>query len=197
MLEHLFGSKTRVKILRAFFRDPRAYVYVRELSRMVGSQLNAVRRELGILQNVGLIKEVENGALNEEQSSSGKRKYFCLVNECVFYPELRALLMKTHVLGEQAFVDELKHCGTVTYILLSGTFTETPDAATDILIVGSFDEKKISRVIRRFEQEFGSPIRYTIMTTREFQDRRQFMDRFIYGLLEQKHLVAFDSLTKV
>ena len=46
MLEHLFGSKTRVRLLRLFLHHPEEAFFVRELARKTHFQMNAVRREL-------------------------------------------------------------------------------------------------------------------------------------------------------
>ena len=60
MLEYLFGSKTRVKMLKTFFAHQNKSFYVRELSRLLNSQINAVRRELELLVKAGIIKETKD-----------------------------------------------------------------------------------------------------------------------------------------
>jgi predicted transcriptional regulator len=53
MLEQLFGSRTRVKLLGLFLRYPRDPMFVRELTRKIDTQINGVRRELANLLKVG------------------------------------------------------------------------------------------------------------------------------------------------
>ena len=55
MVEQLFGSKTRVKLLRLFYSNPNRSFYVREITRKIDEQINSVRRELANLLNVGII----------------------------------------------------------------------------------------------------------------------------------------------
>ena len=55
-LEKLFGSKTRTKLLALFFSNPSQSYYVREITRVIGEQINSVRRELLNLDSVGIIK---------------------------------------------------------------------------------------------------------------------------------------------
>ncbi|MDO8509770.1 MAG: ArsR family transcriptional regulator, partial [bacterium] len=55
MLEHLFGSTTRVKLLQIFFSSPDRAYFMRELARLVEVQLNAIRRELANLEKLGII----------------------------------------------------------------------------------------------------------------------------------------------
>src|SRR5580698_9592595 len=55
MIEQLFGSKTRVKLLQLFYSNPNRSFYVREITRKIDEQINSVRRELANLLSVGLI----------------------------------------------------------------------------------------------------------------------------------------------
>ena len=55
MIEQLFGSKTRVKLLRLFYENPNRSFYVREITRRIDEQINSVRRELSNLLSAGII----------------------------------------------------------------------------------------------------------------------------------------------
>jgi len=52
----------------------------------------------------------------------------------------------------------------------------------------------VGRLVKKYEQEFGGDINYTLMTVTEFEDRRQVMDRFLFSLFEAKHLKVVDKL---
>src|SRR6056297_815742 len=54
-MEQLFGSKTRVKLLRLFMSNPNRSFYVREITRKIEEQINSVRRELSNLLGMGII----------------------------------------------------------------------------------------------------------------------------------------------
>src|SRR5574342_304834 len=56
MIEQLFGSKTRVKLLHLFYTNPNRSFYVREITRKIEEQINSVRRELSNLLSIGIIK---------------------------------------------------------------------------------------------------------------------------------------------
>src|SRR5438105_14388061 len=55
MVEQLFGSKTRVKLLQLFYSNPNRSFYVREITRKIDEQINSVRRELSNLLSIGII----------------------------------------------------------------------------------------------------------------------------------------------
>jgi len=66
MLEHLFGSKTRVMLLRLFLNNPEKFYFVRELTRNLDSHLNSIRRELSNLQQIGIIDFYTKSDLEKE-----------------------------------------------------------------------------------------------------------------------------------
>jgi len=191
MIEHLFGSKTRVKLLQIFFTYPDKNFYVRELSRLAGTQLNAVRREIRNLEKIGLLGQ----ATASEKGMRGERsKFYSLREDCLLYPELRELMTKVRVMEQSQLVEEIKkRAGRIKLFLLTGLFTDEPEAETDLLLVGQFRPLVIARLVKEFEKVVSREIRYTLMEEKEFNERRQVGDKFIYGLFESEHIVAVDE----
>lgn len=68
MLEKIFGSKARVKILKAFLMNPDEKFYIRQLARDLKLQVNSVRRELLNLEDFGLLYS-DNNIKNSPLSS--------------------------------------------------------------------------------------------------------------------------------
>jgi predicted transcriptional regulator len=56
MLESLFSSKTRIKILKLFLMDQKKKYYLREISKVLGEPLTPIRREMLNLKKVGLLE---------------------------------------------------------------------------------------------------------------------------------------------
>lgn len=192
MLEHLFGSKTRVKLLRVLFRDDQKKYFVRELTRLAGVQINAVRRELAVLGKAGLVLEVAQTS-EEKKTSSRLRKYYRVNKASLLYPEMHSLLMKAKLLEEQVFIQSLQDKGgKIDLLLLTGRFTGDKKVPSDILLVGDIKEKVVAKLVSQYEKEFGFDIRYTIFSKKEFADRRHIMDKFLYQLFEAKHIKIVD-----
>jgi DNA-binding transcriptional ArsR family regulator len=61
MLEHLFTSRTRVKLLELFLLRPEREIHVREICRITTVNINAVRRELANLEGLGLLTSSRRG----------------------------------------------------------------------------------------------------------------------------------------
>jgi hypothetical protein len=196
MLEYLFGSKTRLKILKIFFQHSDRSYYVRELCRLLDSQVNAVRRELDLLIKSGLIVETnELAPVDDVKAGSALRKYYRLNTESILYPELNALILKTQVMGQDELTKELRsRGGKIKLLILTGQFTSEHRAPSDLLIVGDLEEKAIARIIAKYEKEFGFEIRYTTMSEKEFFDRRHIMDKFVYQMFEGENVKVVNEL---
>jgi predicted transcriptional regulator len=187
MLEQLFGSKTRTQLLRTFLQNPEASFFVRELTRRLDVQINAVRHELKNLQALGLVETVA------PQGASVQKKHYRLKQNSILIPDLRALFVKSRVLLEKDMVRRLQAVGRVSYFALTGRFVDRDDAPTDILIVGRVERRKLSELIRKFEIEFGHEINFTVLDEEEMRYRMDVMDRFLYGVLDQPKLVFVDE----
>lgn len=198
MLEQLFGSKTRVKLLCTFFQFPEKSFYVRELARTIDSQLNAVRRELANLEKIGLIAPVSasDAECLPEASGTSRAKYYRMDQSCLLFFELKSLLIKVQTLQEREMTDMLKErAGKIKLLLLTGVFTGEEDVETDMLLVGDVRPVVIQRVIGEFEKKLGKSIRYTTMNENEFFERKDIGDKFLYTLFEGKHVTVLDELT--
>ncbi|MBI4779272.1 hypothetical protein HY797_02360, partial [Candidatus Falkowbacteria bacterium] len=152
MLEKLFGSNSRVKILKLFLLNPAEKFYIRQLSRDLKLQLNSVRRELENLEKFGILtsdikneeegkgdKEVLGGQALPRQGSGGpaspagrqEKKYFRANTNFVLFDEIKALIVKAQILYEKDFVRKLNSIGKVKLLVLTGIFVNNPNSLID------------------------------------------------------------------
>jgi DNA-binding transcriptional ArsR family regulator len=183
MLEKLFGSRTRVKLLRLFLLHPQKEYFVREISRVVDEQINSVRRELGNLERIGILASEEKD----------KKKYYRAVEDFILFGELRALILKSRFTIEKEFIQSVRALGSVLYFVLTGYFVNERDAKVDMMIVGNVNRTKLNSIIEKFHSFFVTPIRYTVMTKDEFHYRRDVTDKFLYEILNGKKIVVVDK----
>lgn len=186
MLEHLFGSRTRVKLLRLFLSNPGKSYFVRELTRKIGERINSVRRELEHLSSIGLL-------LCEDKD---QKKYYRANEEHLLYPELKGLILKSQLSLEHDLAKHLKSIGRIYLLILSGIFTGVLEAKTDILIVGTVNRRSLTRLINQFRKNFDHPLRFTVMTRKEYEYRNSLTDRFLFTILEKKKIVVIDKLSR-
>src|SRR5687768_1219863 len=90
MIDALFGSKTRVKLLHLFLNNPNRAFYVREITRKIDEQINSVRRELANMLSIGII----------QSDSSNNRLYYEVNQSYTFYEPLKAIF------GDSSFTAE-------------------------------------------------------------------------------------------
>jgi len=83
MIDALFGSKTRVKLLHLFLNNPGQPFYVREITRKIGEQINSVRRELSNMIEVGIITS----------DSADNKLYYQINQRYEYYAPLKAILV--------------------------------------------------------------------------------------------------------
>ena len=144
MLEKIFGSRTRVKLLKIFLTHPGEYFFVRELARQTEERLNSIRRELDNLVDFGLIRVEDKVKMDLEKDGEKQNKKYYTVNlDFVLYNEMKNLVLKSKLLLEKSLAKEINDLGAVKFLMLAGVFVDDPNAKTDMLIVGQFNKNKL------------------------------------------------------
>jgi hypothetical protein len=210
MIEQLFGSKTRVKLLQLFYQNPNRSFYVREITRKIDEQINSVRRELANLLSIGLIKsDTNNNRLYYEVNQtfehygalssmfSGK-KYKPSKKDTVVTPEAdkTATEKLPHSSVEQEiedpFAKELSKAGNIRLALYTGQFTRDDSAGVDIVIVGDINSSAIDNLIDELEKAEKKELRYSIFTPEEFIYRQQVNDKFMVKLTDARKILLIN-----
>ncbi len=183
LLDQLFGSRTRAKLLRLVMTNPARSYFVREISRKIHEHVNSVRRELQFLANVGII----------QTSGQGQKRFYRANSDHGLFKELKALLFKAQVLEERQLLSAIESGGRIYLLLLTGFFVGQDVAQTDILIVGSIQRKRVERMIKTFQEHFDREIHFTLMTKQEFDYRSSITDRFLYAILSGPTITVIDK----
>jgi len=194
MLEQLFGSNTRSRLLNLFLRNIDRPFYVRELTRKIKAQINSVRRELQNLEEIGLLKtdiESDNSATGKKKFAA--KKYYQVNKDFVLFRELQALILKSQLLLQKDLKGKINQLGKVHYLALTGSFLGREDLPVDMFIIGKVNAAKLKKLIRRFEKSLGDEINYTAMPLQEFNYRRQITDRFLFSIIESPKIVLIDK----
>jgi predicted transcriptional regulator len=218
MIEQLFGSKTRVKLLRLFFSNPNRSFYVREITRKVDEQINSVRRELANLLSLGIITS----------DSSNNKLYYEVNQEYEYFNALQSMFSeveheeKTTETSEESAkkarksstkseteiqkpkqendssvieLPEAKHwakAGNIVGIAYSGVYTRDDTASVDILIIGNTVVSTIESVVAELEKEKNKELRYAVIEPSEWKYRRQVRDKFWLQFMAAKKQIVLD-----
>jgi hypothetical protein len=192
MVEQLFGSKTRVKLLQLFYSNPNRSFYVREITRQIDEQINSVRRELANLLSVGIIGS----------DTANNRLYYEVNQNYEHYDAFQSIFgggtvtkkaTKTGAATKESPVDDLRVLGKVDLALFTGQFTRDETSGIDFLVVGDINARALEKYVAELEAKESKEIRYAVMSTENFKYRKQINDRFITKVFEAKKQVVTDK----
>ncbi len=193
MLEHLFGSKTRVKLMSLFLNNPKQAYFIRELTRLIDTQINAVRREIDNLIKVGMLIETEEEDSGNQKRPGLKRKYYQVNQAFPLLTEIQSLMSKSHFLMERRLDKEIMALGDISYLAFMGSFLGQ-EAPVDLLIVGSVrDKDELRRVVQKSETALGFDINYTCLTLSDYNYRKDVADKFLVSVMNAPKHVAVDK----
>ncbi len=197
MIEQLFGSKTRVKLLNLFFGNPNRSFYVREITRRIDEQINSVRRELANLLSIGLIKS----------ENTNNKVYYEVNQKYEFYMPLKQIFGGDNTVSNSKTNDDvkievseefknldLKSIGHIDLALFTGQFTRDESSGVDFFLIGNVNYNALNKFVTDLEKSENKIIRYTVMSLADFNYRKQIKDRFISALLSSKKQVLVDSI---
>lgn len=195
MIDALFGSKTRVKLLHLFLNHPGQSFYVREMTRLIDEQINSVRRELANMLAVGVIT-----------SDSADNKLYYQVNQRYeFYTALRAIFANEQInatkpapasqsdaLNSQ-YLGAIEGIPSLRLAIVAGVLVKGSASNVDIVLVGDLPATKVKAAIKEIERNEGRELNYSVIPYEEFYYRLSIRDRFITQILNTKHIVAIDK----
>jgi len=180
-LQDFMVSRVRSKLFKVFLQKPEEMYYVRQLTRLVSEEINAVRRELQRMVKKGMLKS----------EPRGNRIYYFFRKDYLFYPDLIALVNKTSNLGG-AIIQNRHKLGKINYACLSGKFVRfrpRNEDDVDLLIVGQVVMPQLASLVRSEETRREREINYTVMTKDEFEFRKRRNDSFINKILRTSKVV--------
>lgn len=190
MIDALFGSKTRVKLLHLFLNNPDRAFYVREITRKIDEQINSVRRELANMLSIGIIKS----------ENSNNRLYYEINQEYVHYEPLRAIFGNSELASEAVkavdgndWKKRFKALGDVRVALLSGQLVRGSTSDLDVTLAGNINKTQAKKFIKELEDDESKSLNYTVMSYEDFYYRLSIKDRFVTSIIGGKHTVLADT----
>ena len=210
MIDALFGSKTRVKLLKLFLNNPDSSYYVREITRLIDEQINSVRRELSNMLKIGIIT-----------SENVENKLYYKVNQMYpYFIPLRAIFSdeeipiaevqaakisgntkdSTSTFSSSDSNPEVKYYNKIFEgltgahaIVIAGKLVRGSASPIDILIIGQVPNTKLKTIIKSIERREEIEVNYTVIAPEEFHYRISVRDRFIGEILDTKFTVIKDA----
>ena len=189
MIDALFGSKTRVKLLHLFLNNPGKAFYVREITRLIDEQINSVRRELANMLEVGIITS----------DSADNKLYYEINQRYAYYVPFRAIFADERVesvveaSAQAAWYDQVKGLSGLRLAILAGVLVKGSASSVDLLLVGDVSTAKLNNTIKAIEKAEARELNYTVLSYDEFYYRWSVRDKFITEILNGKNTVLLDT----
>lgn len=190
MIDSLFGSKTRVKLLHLFLNNPEKSFYVREITRMIDEQINSVRRELANMVSVGIV----------QQDAIDNKLYYSVNDDYPYIKPLAAIFSDKNTeggagaAGGVSWKDSLGRMRGLKLAIISGKLVVGSSSAVDLLLVGDdMSAVTIKNLVKKIEKDRKIEINYAVISYDDFYYRMSVKDRFIMDIVRNKHSVLVDT----
>ena len=190
MIDSLFGSKTRVKLLHLFLNNPEKSFYVREITRMIDEQINSVRRELANMVSVGIV----------QQDAIDNKLYYSVNEDYPYIKPLAAIFSDKNTEGGMgaassvSWKDSLGRMRCLRLAIISGKLVVGSSSAVDLLLVGDdMSAVTIKNLVKKIEKDRKIEINYAVISYDDFYYRMSVKDRFIMDIVRNKHSVLVDT----
>jgi len=194
MIDALFGSKTRIKLLHLFLNNPGQPFFVREITRKIDEQINSVRRELSNMLEVGIITS----------DSSDNKLYYQINQRYEHYVPLRAIFANVTVdeapalpifddTCEQKYGPSLSEITGLRLAIFAGVLVRGSTTAVDVILVGNLSPVKVKSIIKDIEKGEGRDINYSVLAYDDFYYRLSIRDKFITEIINGKHSIIIDK----
>jgi hypothetical protein len=178
VLENLFGSRERARLLRFFLQNPDQNFDFDEIIKKNMIRRSKTKSELNNLYKIKFIFK---------KSKQGKI-FYQLNQNFNFYPELKNLVAKANVYPQCQSLGKIGKLGNMKFAAISGVFINYPKSKADMILVGDGTSKaRLKNLMNSLEAEIGKEINFVLMTMDEFKYRLNMLDKFILEFLEGPH----------
>ncbi|MBA4370193.1 MAG: DNA polymerase subunit beta [Coriobacteriaceae bacterium] len=185
-LERILGSRTRAGLLALLLPEPERSVGLREAARLVGVSPNAVQHEAGNLVDLGILRDERVGTSRRFRADASHP----------LYADLRAIVLKTASVGS-VLREALAGVSDISAAFIYGSVAcGTDDARSDIdlMVIGEVDPTLVYAAARVVQDSVKRPVRPSVFTESELEDRMTRGDAFIVGVLAGPKIVLLGSI---
>lgn len=194
ILEKLFGSSAKIKVLKLFLMNPENAFDVPETSFRAKVSLESARKEISDLEKIGLIKasfyfkdtkkQKDRTIVNIKKRVSG----WMLDPKFPYIEVLESFLSAINPFKHKEIVEKISRAGKIQLLIISGIFIKYEEARVDLLVVGdNLKMTSLENTIKTIESEIGKEIRYVVFETPEFNYRHSLFDKLVRDILDFPH----------
>jgi len=187
VLELLFSSSARVKILTLFLLSPENRFYQREIEGLTDLPIRAVQREVKKLEALGLL----------QRTIDGNRVYYQVDQGYFLFPELKSMILKTAGLGSLLH-EKLQSEDRIKIAFIYGSYAanqETTTSDIDLFVIGELPSRELHAAVKEAEKLTHREINYILFSLEEFRRKARARNGFVLNVLEgQKMFLKGDEV---
>jgi hypothetical protein len=197
ILDKIFGSAAKVRMMRLFILNPSQQFSVGEIVNRTITREKEVFTELAVLEKIDLVRRrTVSRKENPESLRSKKTKVWTLNPKFVYLDELKGFLVNPNLIKNSELIKRIGRVGKVKLIVLAGVFLNQLDEnRLDLLVVGD-EIRRVSfeNIVKSLESELGKEVKYAFFATADFAYRMNMYDKLVRDLLDYPHQVVFDRI---
>ena len=201
ILEKLFGSAAKVKIIKLFLFNPDSAFDNSEAAERAKVSKAVTRREISNLEKIGFIKPRFYSKTIKRQKNRRIETFHKRVNgwtldyKFPYIDAIKSFLSNINPFKHREIVDRISRAGKIQLLIISGIFIKDPDSRADLLVVGdNLKQGQLDNIIKTIESEIGREIRYAVFETSEFNYRYSMFDKLIRDILDYPHEKIINKL---
>lgn len=190
ILGKLFGSATRVKLMKFFLLNQDGGFAVPDIAARLRAKPELVRAEIKDLLAIGFVKPktVTVTVVGARKTTKKKLPGFVTNKDFGLTQPLRDLLIESGGMRISDLGPRFSSTGKISLFIVSGIFLHDAGRMVDLLIVGDrLDRKMVESEIKKLESEVGKELRYALFDTEEFMYRLKMYDKLLRDVLDYPH----------
>jgi len=176
MIDKLFGSKLRAKILAWLFLHIGERYFVRQLKGLLKEDVANISRELSRLADMGILT----------CQTEGRQKYYQANKDCPVFVELRGLILKT-----AGLVDVLRWTlkplsKKIKVAFVYGSFASNSVKAgsdVDLMVIGSCSFGEVVDAVGKTQDKLGREVNPSVYPADEFKKKVAAEHHFLKTVL--------------
>ncbi len=197
ILDKLFGSAAKVRMMRLFILNPNQQFSVDEIVARTMTHEKEVRVELSLLEKIDLVRRrTISRKENPESLRSKKTQVWMLNPKFIYFDELKSFLVNANLIKNSELIKRLGRVGKIKLIVLAGVFlNQLDESKLDLLVVGDeIRRASFENIVKSLESELGKEVKYAFFATADFVYRLNMYDKLIRDLLDYPHQVVLDRI---
>jgi hypothetical protein len=201
VLEKLFGSAAKVKIIKLFLFNPESAFDVAGAADRSKTSQEIARKEINNLLEINFIKprvytkEVKRQKNRSMQIIRRRVNGWTLDQRFPYIEDIKSFLSNINPFKHKDIVDKISRAGKIQLLIVSGIFIKNPDSRADLLVVGdNLKQGQLDNIMKTIESEIGKEIRYAVFETSEFNYRNSMFDKLIKDILDYPHEKIINKL---